>query len=290
MKVEIVNGMIHATSMHLETSRPGAGDHILSMESGTLIRMMNSVVQEAMCNPMQITPMMMSVILAIYNKWYFEIKTSRDGIVAPSEGYRGALGMYRDKKNFGKQTKLKEIGKNWITLDIDDVSYIIDSESIQEIVIYDQPLEAMRTLTITFKKEMDHGFSSEVIPGVSVCLISRSFKKVAKLLKYAYVSDDIKNIEVETEPAKLMENVYLVDNPFKLATLIDGESIPCSLVRKTDEDLDTVFKYMRNGTPYIASVSPMIIHGGKHKVQYEISLLSLPEFQAEVKSVTPKQP
>lgn len=290
MKVEIVNGMIHATSSHLPTDTPAVGEGILSMGTQDYKHMLERLARHRL-NYVKITPMIAGILLAVGKGWCFTIQTIRNGIVAPDSETRQILSSFRNDASFGKGVKIKDIGSDIIRLKYKGKEYFINLNDIQKLTICDHAIEAMRIMTIDFTMTQAENLDNRTTESViKVELRSRSFKLAKYFLRGSIVPYESDAIEVETEPAKLMENIYLVDNPFKLATLLREQTIPCYLERNIGENIETIFEGMRQGIPYVASLCPVFTFSHKNRTEYEVSLLSLPEFQAEVKSVTPKRP
>lgn len=290
MKVEIVNDMIHATSSHLPTDTPSVGEGILSMGTLDYRSMLDSQSSHRFIN-VRITPMLAGIILAVGKGWCFTIQTIRNGIVAPDSETRQILSSFRNDASFGKGVKIKDIGSDIIRLKYKGKEYFINLNDIQKLTICDHAIEAMRIMTIDFTMTQAENLDNRTTESViKVELRSRSFKLAKYFLRGSIVPYESDAIEVEADPAKLMENIYLVDNPFKLATLLREQTLPCYLERNIGENIETIFEGMRQGIPYVASLCPVFTFSHKKRTEYEVSLLSLPEFQAEVKFATPKQP
>lgn len=280
MQVEIINDEIITIEDSYDLKYPYKPRDFLGMDrsdlNSSLSMMTNGKSKYYERNNFH--PLLAAIVLAIKNNWTFGVFTTANGVVCPDCD----TFVFRDDFLFRSDTKIKQVIGNAVTLISREETYIIDLNSIIEIKIADEPIDAMKLVDIhiNVKTHVEDPVTKEVSKFAEVKLTSRSYDAAADILSNLRLPESAREIEPDDKYIKLMENVYYVDNTFKLASLLrDTEgSVPC--IREFGDDSAEVLENLSQRKPYLVSLSIVHNYGGdKPPIQYEVNITEASQFQ-----------
>lgn len=221
-----------------------------------------------------IHPLLAAIVVAIENEWSFGISTSTNGVVCPDCG----IFPFRYHAYFDKSTEISHIVGNSVFLTREDSNgnkekFIIDLDSVIEMKVMDADEDILKSITIDIKVLKNViSETQDTEKTAVVALTSRSYSQVKSLLQNVPLPEPARKIEPDNEYVKLSNNVFLIDNLFKMAALFRDMQTEISHSAAFENSKDRIHEALCKGEQYIVTFKPITCYGHRVPVVLEVEM------------------